>query len=228
MPNAQYPSKMIEAVIFDMDGLLIDSEPLWQQAEIDIFKKVDIILIPSMCLQTKGLRIDEVVEYWYKKYPWDKLSKLQVAEAIVDKLIEFIHTEGKPLSGVNDAINFVKAKNLKVALASSSSSKIIKAALNKLNIADEFEIIYSAESEPLGKPHPGVYLTTAEKLGVPPQNCLALEDSLNGVLAAKSAQMKCIAIPEMSESHNPKFAIADMVLESLQQLNDDIWDLVNS
>ena len=142
---------MIEAVIFDMDGLLIDSEPLWQQAEIAIFKQVEIILIPSMCLQTKGLRIDEVVEYWYKKYPWDKLSKLQVQEAIVDKLIEFIHTEGKALAGVEDAINFVKAKNLKIALASSSSYKIINAALEKLNIADAFEIIYSAESETLGK-----------------------------------------------------------------------------
>ncbi len=219
---------MIEAVIFDMDGLLIDSEPLWQQAEIAIFKQVEIILIPSMCMQTKGLRIDEVVEYWYKKYPWDKLSKLQVQQAIVDKLIELIHTEGKALVGVEDAINFVKAKNLKVALASSSSYKIINAALEKLNIADDFEIIYSAESETLGKPHPGVYLTTAEKLGVSPQNCLALEDSLNGVLAAKAAQMKCIAIPEMSENHNPKFAIADMVLESLQQLDDNIWDFLNS
>ena len=219
---------MIEAVIFDMDGLLIDSEPLWQQAEIAIFKQVGIILIPSMCLRTKGLRIDEVVEYWYNRYPWDKLSKLQVQEAIVDKLIEFIHTEGKALVGVNDAINYVKTKDVKIALASSSSYKIINAALQKLDIADDFEIIYSAESEPLGKPHPGVYLTTAEKLGVSPQNCLALEDSLNGVLAAKAAQMKCIAIPEMSENHNPKFAIADMVLESLQQLNDNVWDFVNS
>ena len=219
---------MIEAVIFDMDGLLIDSEPLWQQAEITVFKQVDIILIPSMCLQTKGLRIDEVVEYWYKKYPWDKLSKKQVEEAIVDKLIELILTEGKALIGVSEAINFVKSKNLKVALDSSSSYKIINAALQKLKIADDFEIIYSAESETLGKPHPGVYLTTAEKLGISPQNCLALEDSLNGVLAAKSAQMKCIAIPEISEYHNPKFAIADMVLESLELLDDNIWDFVNS
>lgn len=214
---------MIEAVIFDMDGLLIDSEPLWQQAEITIFKQVDIILTHSMCTQTKGLRIDEVVEYWYKKYPWDNLSKLQVQEAIVDKLIELIHTEGKPLPGVDHAINFVKGKNLKIALASSSAYKIIYAALEKLNITDAFEIIYSAESEPLGKPHPGVYLTTAEKLSLPPQSCLALEDSLNGVLAAKSAQMRCIAIPEASELHNPKFAIADLVLESLEQLDEHIW-----
>lgn len=219
---------MIEAVIFDMDGLLIDSEPLWQQAEITIFKQVDIILTHSMCTQTKGLRIDEVVEYWYKKYPWDSLSQLEVQERIVDKLIELIHTEGKPLAGVNAAINYVKSKNIKVALASSSAFKIINAALEKLNIADAFEIIYSAECEPLGKPHPGVYLTTAEKLGVSPKSCLALEDSLNGVLAAKSAQMKCIAIPELSEYHNPKFAIADMILQSLEQLDDTTWDFVNS
>jgi mannitol-1-/sugar-/sorbitol-6-/2-deoxyglucose-6-phosphatase len=79
----------------------------------------------------------------------------------------------------------------------------------------------------LGKPHPGVYLTTAKKLAVSPQNCLALEDSLNGVLAAKAAQMKCIAIPEPLQYHNPKFAIADVILKSLQELDNELWDQIN-
>lgn len=214
---------MIEAVIFDMDGLLIDSEPLWQQAEIAIFKEVNITLDSSLCLQTKGLRIDEVVEYWYSKYPWHNLSKLAVETKIVTKVIELIHSQGTALPGVNYAIDYVKTKNLKLALASSSSFKIIQAALATLGLTDVFEIIYSAELESLGKPHPGVYLTTADKLKIAPQNCLALEDSLNGVLAAKAAQMKCIAIPEASEYHNPKFAIADIILNSLTQLNDENW-----
>ena len=218
---------MIKAVIFDMDGLLIDSEPLWQEAEIIIFKKVDITLNSQLCLQTKGLRIDEVVDYWYQKYPWTNLPKQQVEELIVAKVIELISLKGEPLSGVNHAISWVKEKQVKIALASSSSLKIIQAALNKLNLTEVFSEIYSAESEKLGKPYPGVYLTTASKLNVAPQECLALEDSLNGVLAAKAAQMKCIAIPEVSESNRPKFAIADIILHSLEELDNNIWNSLN-
>jgi sugar-phosphatase len=217
---------VIKAVIFDMDGLLIDSEPLWQEAEILIFKQVNIALTPELCLQTKGLRIDEVVDYWYQRYPWTNLSLLEVENLIVAKVIELIHLKGKPLPGVKEAITFVQQKQVKIALASSSATIIIQAALQRLNLTDTFTQIYSAESELLGKPHPGVYLTTASKLNVLPQECLALEDSLNGVLAAKAAQMKCIAVPESSEYHNPQFAIADIILKSLEEFNEDIWQTI--
>ncbi len=214
---------MIKAVIFDLDGLLIDSEPLWQEAEILIFKRVNIILTPDLCLRTKGLRIDEVVDYWYQRYPWTNLSKQEVEELIVAKLIELIHLKGKPLPGVDKAIAFIRQQPVKIALASSSALIIIQAALQKLNLTDIFARVYSAQSEALGKPHPGVYLTTAKQLNVLPQHCLALEDSLNGVLAAKAAQMKCIAIPEPLQYNNPKFAIADRILKSLEELNLEVW-----
>jgi mannitol-1-/sugar-/sorbitol-6-/2-deoxyglucose-6-phosphatase len=215
---------MIEAVIFDLDGLLIDSEPLWQEAEILIFKQVNLLLTPELCRQTQGLRIDQVVDYWYQQYPWTIFSKLEVAELIVTQVIELIHLKGEPLPGVAQAISFVQSQNVKIALASSSALKIIQAALQKLNLTEVFVEVYSAESEVLGKPYPGVYLTTAQKLDVLPQSCLALEDSLNGVLAAKAAQMKCIAIPEALQQQNPKFAIADQILKSLEELNESVWN----
>lgn len=218
---------MIKAVIFDLDGLLIDSEPLWQEAEIIIFQKVNITLTPQLCSQTKGLRIDEVVNYWYQKHPWTNLSQKQVEELIVAKVIELISSKSKALAGVSHAVSFVREKQVKIALASSSSLPIIQAALKELNLTDVFSAIYSAESEKLGKPYPGVYLTTANRLKVNPQECLALEDSLNGVLAAKAAQMKCIAIPEAKEFHNPQFSIANIILHSLEELNDDIWNSLN-
>lgn len=215
---------MIEAVIFDLDGLLIDSEPLWQEAEILVFKQVNILLTSELCLQTKGLRIDEVVDYWYQRYPWTNFTKLEVEELIVNKVIELILSKGQPLPGVERAIAFVQSKDVKIALASSSAMRIIQAALQRLNLTEVFKEIYSAESEVLGKPHPGVYLTTAKKLDVTPQSCLALEDSLNGVLAAKAAQMKCIAIPEAIQLSNPKFAIADAALRSLKELSNVVWN----
>jgi mannitol-1-/sugar-/sorbitol-6-/2-deoxyglucose-6-phosphatase len=218
---------MIEAVIFDLDGLLIDSEPLWQEAEILVFKQVNLVLTSELCRQTQGLRIDEVVDYWYRQYPWTNLSKLEVEKLIVSKVIELIHLKGQPLPGVAQAIAFIKNQNVKIALASSSASQIIQAALQKLNLTEVFVEIYSAESEMLGKPHPGVYLTTAQKLKIPPQSCLALEDSLNGVLAAKAAHMKCIAIPEVIQQKNPQFAIADLILKSLEELNQPVWNSLN-
>lgn len=218
---------MIKAVIFDMDGLLIDSEPLWQEAEIEIFKQVNIMLTPELCLQTKGLRIDEVVDYWYQKFPWTNRSRKEVEDLIVAKVIELIHTKGEPLAGIAYAVSFIQQKQVKIALASSSCSKIIQAALQKLNLVNTFVEVYSAESEVRGKPHPGVYLTTANNLNVLPQECLAIEDSLNGVLAAKAAQMKCVAIPEPLEYDNPKFAIADIILKSLEEFNDDVWNEIN-
>ncbi|MBW4533046.1 MAG: hexitol phosphatase HxpB [Pleurocapsa minor HA4230-MV1] len=218
---------MIEAVIFDLDGLLIDSEPLWQEAEILVFKQVNLLLTSELCRQTQGLRIDEVVDYWYRQYPWTNLSKLEVEKLIVSKVIELIHLKGQPLPGVHQAIAFVKNQNVKIALASSSALKIIQAALQKLNLTEVFAEIYSAEFEVLGKPHPGVYLTTAQKLNVPPQSCLALEDSLNGVLAAKAADMKCIAIPEAIQQKNPQLAIADLILKSLEELNQPVWNSLN-
>ena len=217
----------IKAVIFDMDGLLINSEPLWQEAEILVFDRVGINLTRELCQQTQGLRIDEVVEYWYTRHPWTNLTKLEVEKSIVNKVIELIQLKGEPLPGVEQAIALVRRKNVKIALASSSSMRIIQAALQKLGLSETFTEVYSAESEVLGKPHPGVYLTTAKKLDIPPQLCLALEDSLNGVLAAKAARMKCIAIPEAIQQNNPKFAIAERVLQSLEELNNLVWNSVN-
>ncbi len=218
---------MIKAVIFDLDGLLIDSEPLWQQAEIEIFQQVNINLTNKLCLQTKGLRIDQVVQYWFQRYPWNNLSKKAVEDLIVTKVIELIELSGKALPGVEKVTSFVQQKPVKIALASSSSSKIIQAALSKLDLSELFSQIYSAESEPLGKPHPGVYLTTAHKLEVTPQECLAIEDSLNGVLSAKAAQMKCLAIPEDSQQDNSRFNIADLQLKSLADFDESVWQSLN-
>lgn len=203
----------MRAAIFDMDGLLIDSEPLWRKAEVEVFATVGLRLTEEECEETTGLRIDEVVAYRHGQQPWDDPPRHAIVERIVDRLIELVTERGAPLPGVDHAIARCRADGLRLALASSSPRRIIDATLARLGLADAFEVIASAEDDRYGKPHPAVFLRCAEMLGVRPTECLVLEDSLNGVIAAKAARMTCVAVPEKPD---PRFAIADRVLDSLQ------------
>jgi mannitol-1-/sugar-/sorbitol-6-/2-deoxyglucose-6-phosphatase len=212
------------AVIFDMDGLLIDSEPLWVRAEIEVFRAVGLALAPADCGRTKGLRVDDVVAYWETQTSGGfaeagrAVPLGEVEQRLVRRVAELIASEGEPLAGAREAVKLARDAALPIALASSSPMPIIRAALERLGLAAAFDAVHSAETETYGKPHPAIFLRTAEALGVAPPACLVLEDSLNGVIAAKAARMACIAVPEAHPHHDPRFVLADEVLGSLVQL----------
>jgi len=209
---------MIKAVIFDMDGLLIDSEPVWREAEKEIFSLVGMTLTDEMCFETVGLRIDEVVRHWKNKFSWDNYSESEIEEKIIQKVIELIKEKCKVLPGVYEAIHFFKKKNIPLAIASASAVPIIETVVEKLNIKNEFNVIHSAQNEPFGKPHPVVYLSTAKLLGVDPVHCLVFEDSFNGVIAAKAARMKVVAVPEDIHYGEERFHAADWQLRTLEEV----------
>jgi mannitol-1-/sugar-/sorbitol-6-/2-deoxyglucose-6-phosphatase len=213
----------IEAVIFDMDGLLIDSEPLWQDAEVVAFGRVGLRLTRELCTRTMGLRVDDVVSYWRALHPWDGPSNTEVERWIIDEGIELISRRGEPMAGAVEAVTFVKATGVKVGLASSSPKRMMRAVIDRLGLDGAFDCIHSAETEEYGKPHPAVYLTTARELGVAPTCCLAVEDSLIGVIAARAARMGCIAVPEPARRDDPRFSIADVALNSLVDLTPKVW-----
>ena len=219
---------MISAIIFDMDGVLIDSEPFWQESEIEAFGLLGLALTREMCMQTMGLRVDEVVEYWRRRHAFDGAPADTLEDAIIGGVVERILSKGEAKEGAAHALEFFRAKGLRVALASSSAYRLIGAVTERLSLSGEFEVVYSAEEEEYGKPHPGVYLSTARRLGVPPAECVAIEDSFNGVLAAKAARMKCVAVPEPAQRREPRFCIADAVLDSLADLNEDLWQGLNA
>ena len=216
------------AVIFDLDGLLIDSEPLWQRAEVEVFNALGVPLKPEMCYQTVGRRIDDVAEFWYARYPWDGPPPAEVATRIVHRMVELISTEAEPMPGAIEAVEALAEAGLPLAVATSSPQVLAEAALMRLGIGGWFEAVCSAQHEPYGKPHPAVYLTAAGRLGIPPAHCLVFEDSVNGLIAAKAAGMYCVAVPYPAWRDNPRFVLADEVIESLTDASTILSSIITS
>ena len=211
-------SLSIQAVIFDMDGVLIDSEPLWQRVEYEVLSALGVPVTIETIQQTTGLRIDQCVDYWYHKAPWADYDNAKVSTAIVDKVAEEILRTGEAMQGVQQAINYCQAKGLKIGLATSSFYTIIEAVLSKLGLSDKFMAVQSAEGLTYGKPHPEVYLNCAAALGVDPRYCLAIEDSFNGLIAARAANMQTVAIPAPEQRGQAKWVVAHHQADSLLDL----------
>jgi HAD superfamily hydrolase (TIGR01509 family) len=208
----------IKAVIFDMDGVIIDSEPLWRRAMIQSFTEIGIPFSDEHCRITTGLRFKEVAEFWFSKHGITHILVDEFDELVINRLCDLISKEGKTMKGVLEALEFFKAKGLKIGIGTSSNERLMNTVVDVLNIRRYFNELCSAEHMQYGKPHPQVYLTCAEKLEVNPLKCLVIEDSVNGIIAGKAAQMKVLAIPEEINYNNPKFAIADYSVKSLLEI----------
>lgn len=211
---------MIKAVIFDMDGLLIDSEPLWEKTNSRIFKQLGINLTMDHHVAMRGRSLRENLEHFYSQQPWQGMSSAEAEKLIVEEMIKLIKTDGALMPGVHKALQVCKKASLPVAIASGSSIELIEAVVDTLEIREHFHHIYSAQFEPYGKPHPGVFIKVAEHFKVPPADCLVFEDSPSGVLAAKAAKMKCIAVPDPDVKNNPFVQTADIILNSLEEFDE--------
>jgi sugar-phosphatase len=207
----------MRAVIFDMDGLIIDSEPLWRLAERAAFARVGLELSDNDCRRTTGLRSDEVVGYWFDRRPWSGIGPEDVVRDLESRVAELISTQGRALPGVHRAIDLLQGAGLRLALASSSSHELIRVVLVALGLENTFEVACSAADEAKGKPDPAVYRTTVRRLGVEPAEVVAIEDSAAGVQAARAAGLRVIAVPAPADFDDPRFDIADLKLRSLEE-----------
>lgn len=202
-----------DAVIFDMDGVLVDSEPLWKIAMHEVFSSLGSTLEKKDFQKTVGLRIDEVIFYWKNIENWKPTVK-EIEEKIINKMIALINLHAAPLKGVIDTLDYLSDR-MPIAVASSSPFRLINAVLNKLEILHYFQVIHSAEKEDFGKPHPAVFISAALKMGKTPEKCLVIEDSLTGVVAGKAAKMDVVAIPEKTHLPNPRINLADYLFEDM-------------
>ncbi len=210
---------MYKAVIFDMDGVLINSEPLWKIAEKHVFSSLGVKVSDDLVHITSALTAQEVCEFWYSRYPWEGKTFKEVEDDVVNMVIKLIGENDTRLPGVTEILRLFKEKDFKIGLASNSSHNLIEVILEKLEIRSYFDVISSADDVEKGKPNPAVYLYAAEKLGVNPSGCLVFEDSIVGITAAKNAGMKVIAVPAKEDFDKPEFETADYKIRSLKEFD---------
>jgi len=209
---------MINAIIFDMDGTLVDTEPFNTEIEKRLFRLNKVEISEEAHQKYLGIASDTM---------WREIAERNQLKIPVSELIEQNHKESfKYLSeveqipimpGLVDLLEKLQARKYPMAVASSSTPEIIELILSRTNLKKYFRVIVSAQETGKSKPEPDVFLLAAEKLGIKPVHCLVVEDSENGIKAALAAGMTCVAY-QGPEADPQKQKEADAVIQNFSQL----------
>ncbi len=210
----------VKAVIFDLDGVIADSEQLSGETTAAVLAKYGITLTDSERRETFGRRSPDIFS--------DALSKRNmegnIEEMVQEKnrlLIEKVRTELKPIPNSIELVKWLKCNGYRLALATSSHSAKMQMEVDSLGIEDLFDVIVCGDDVRKGKPDPEIFLKAAEKLGAKPEECVVIEDSQFGVQAAKFAGMKAIAF-DSPNTHNQDLSMADVVVDSLEKVKEHV------
>ena len=183
-----------------MDGVIIDSEPLWEKSESIMLKQKGFAGNESYRKEYRkkimGLNQKDSVKLLKETFSLDE-SPEEILRTRLKILLELYEKELKLVDGIPEILQILSAeKHTKTALASGSPMKVIEFVLKKFSLSDTFRIKVSGDCVERGKPHPDIYIETARRLGVSTEECVAIEDSINGIVSAKEAGMRCIAVPD--------------------------------
>lgn len=204
------------AVIFDMDGLLLDTEGLWDRAEGELFRRHGDAWTHEDKLAVMGSSVEFSARYYAERLG----RPLQDGLSLVDEMYVLMMAElGRgvvPQPGAVELLRQLREQGtVRVGLASNSSRQMVDVALASAGLGNAFEVIVTADDVAQAKPAPDIYLRASSLLGVAPSEALALEDTTPGILAAKAAGLACIAVPQFAETD---VAAADRVVGSLEEL----------
>jgi HAD superfamily hydrolase (TIGR01509 family) len=202
------------AVVFDMDGLLLDTELLWHRAEVELFTRHGAEFSWDDKMAVIGSSFDFTADYFADRLglPRDR------GAGLVDEMVELMHghlreqVDGRP--GAVELVERLRGRT-RLGLASNSPRQLVDTALATARIGDAFDAIVTSDDVERSKPAPDLYLLACERLGVAPADALALEDSPSGITAAKAAGLTCIAVPQFAETD---VSAADRVIDSLEEL----------
>ncbi len=205
-----------------MDGVLIDSERLWEKSESLLLERNGLGTNAGYRKKHRkkimGLNQKDSVKLLKESFGLPQSSE-KILEERIRILLELYETElPSPADGVRELLDALsRERDILTALASASPMRVIEFVLGKFSLESAFEVVTSGECVEKGKPHPDIYLETARRLGTSPARCVAVEDSVNGVLSASRAGMRCIAVPDprIPESEYPP---ADMVRRSVSEI----------
>lgn len=203
-----------------MDGLLIDSEPLWKEAAEALFSTYGRQLTTEQYISTTGLRTKEFLAHWFSYFAIPQNEIEDAEKKIVDLVMKLVQHKGRPMPGVQHIFDFFLEQNFKIGLASSSPMELINLVIDMLGIKAQLQAVSSAAGLAYGKPHPAVYLDCAEKLATSPSECVCFEDSFNGMIAAKAAKMKCVIVPSLQDAKNPAWEASDLKISTLNNFNE--------
>lgn len=212
---------MLKALIFDMDGVIIDSEPIHIEVNTKLLQDMGITIAESENYEFIGARSEEMWDILIKRYNIPETVESLMNKQKSYKMQRFMNEELEPIDGIKDLLRAAKRKGLKIALATSSPLHFAKFILNRIGLKVFFDKLITADHISRSKPDPEIYLTAAEQLRVLPEECIAIEDAPLGIQAAQSAGMKCIGFKNLN-SGDLDISFAEYVVSSIKEIDLDI------
>ncbi len=210
----------MKAIIFDFDGVIVDSEYHWDAHSLEVYREFVPTFTKDDDMKLKGRSTPDIYKMLIQNY--GLTMPLEKYQEIIGKFAHRIYSEWtKPLPGVIELVERLQKRSIPFGIASSSRHKWIDTALERFNLTNIFNPIVTAEDVGIGKPDPAVYREAARQMGFAPEDCIAIEDSTNGLRSAKGAGMKCIAMHH-TEGYIQDLSEADLVIEHFDELTDDV------
>ena len=212
----------IEAIVFDMDGVIFDTERLIYKLWLEIAPKYGFNTVDTLFYKVIGVTKTYTEQVFYKEYGKD-IPYWEFREEAKRVFFEYVNEHGVPLKdGIRELLEYLKKNNYKIGLASSTSIDTITEELKMEKLYDYFDVVVGGDLIKNSKPAPDIYLAACEKLGVKPENAIAIEDSFNGIRAAHAAGMKAIMVPDMiepdDEMREKAYAIKRDLFEVMEML----------
>lgn len=208
-------SNKLEAVIFDLDATLLDTEPNWFKSDKRLLADYGIDLTPEMKQKYIGRSIDDMLDDLINVYEINE-SRDVLFKKKNDYYLEIAKKDTAMFPQMRSLVDELKKLNIPLGVASGTALNVIKEIFNSMNLMNDFVLVMSSGEVDKGKPHPDVYLEAADRLKIKPENIAVFEDSLHGVQSAKAAGMFCLAIPYFEGGNVilKDFEIADVVFDA--------------
>lgn len=217
---------MLKAVIFDVDGTLLDTERIYMQAWKAAAAELGYVMTDEVLRKTRAVNARDAARIFEEEigngfsYAETRPIRVRIAEEIIEEKSPIL------MPGVLEALDYLEQKGIRLSVASSTNTKTTKEHLASSGIAEHFEVIVGGDMIVKGKPNPDIFLKAAELLGVAPEECVVVEDSPAGIQAGVAAGMKTVLIPDQAAITRQIIEMSDVVLENLFQMPDYIEKLI--